>query len=242
MQTYSDAASSLPPLARSLVATALVGIVLLLMRLAAPVLTPVMFAFFLAALALPAFSWLQGRGIRRGLALLVLVGALVVGGILLIVLALAAIGHLQTGLAVYSEQLAARLADIEAGLAQRGVDLGSLAGQAASAASSLLGGLLSAIIAAASSAVASVVIVAFFLLESSRLAHCCPCRSRSCSCWCSSEMTAHAGWRRSSAGRPQAARREAIGPEFAPVDICRNNQDKLPDKASSPVSSTRLTA
>lgn len=162
-------AQSIPPLARSLAGLALVGFVLLLMHLSAEVLTPILFAFFLAALAMPFYQGLQRRGLKRGLALLLLILTLVVGGILLIVLGLSTIGHLQTGLAAYSEQLTARLADIEAALAQRGVDFAGVSGQAGDAAASVLGGLLKAIVNAASTALVSLVIVAFFLLESSRL-------------------------------------------------------------------------
>ena len=59
------------------------GFVLVLMHLAAPVLVPVLFAFFLAALAMPPFRALQRRGVKRGLALLLLIVALFGGGIAL---------------------------------------------------------------------------------------------------------------------------------------------------------------
>jgi predicted PurR-regulated permease PerM len=147
---------------------ALVGFVLLLLHLAADVLTPLMFAFFLVALAIPFYRWLQARGVKQGLALLLLVVVLVVGGILLFALVLVAIGRLQTGLSAYSEQLTARIGEVEAAVAQRGVDVGT-SGQAGTAAGSVLGGLLVAIADAASTALVSLVIVAFFLLESSRI-------------------------------------------------------------------------
>jgi len=158
---------SIPPLARSLAGAALVGFVLLLLHWATDVLTPLMFSFFLIALAMPFYRWLQTRGLKRGFALLLLIVVLVVGGALLLVLVLAAIGHLQTGLAMYSEELMARLTDFEAALAQRGVSL-SVSGAAGASAVSVLGGLLQAIASAASTALVSLVIVTFFLLESSR--------------------------------------------------------------------------
>jgi predicted PurR-regulated permease PerM len=64
--------------------------------------------------------------------------------------------------------LAARLAGLEAALAQRGVDVAGASGQAGAAAATVLGDLLKAIANAASTALVSLVIVAFFLLESSR--------------------------------------------------------------------------
>ena len=139
------------------------------MHLAAPVLTPVLFAFYLAALLLPAFRGLQRRGVKRGLALLLLVVAMLAGGTVLILLALASIRHLQAGLQTYGEQLAARLTGLAASLAERGIDLVELASEAAEAAKAALGALLGAMANAASSAVVSFVVVAFFLLESPRL-------------------------------------------------------------------------
>ena len=123
---------SFPPIARALAGLGLVGFVLLLMHLAAPVLVPVLFAFFLAALALPVFQWLQRRGVKRGLALVLLIVAMLGGGIALIVLATVSIRHLQAGMQLYAGELAARMEALEAALAQRGIDLAGAAGQAAS--------------------------------------------------------------------------------------------------------------
>jgi predicted PurR-regulated permease PerM len=157
----------IPPIARTLAGLGLVGLVLLLLHLAAPVLVPVMFAFFLAALAMPVFGWLQARGLRRGTALFLLIAGLLAGGVALVLLALAAIGHLQAGLSTYQDQLAARLADLQAALAGAGVALPGLSDQSGAAAS-VLKGLLGAILSVASTALVSLVIVAFFLIESQR--------------------------------------------------------------------------
>ena len=163
-----SSAQPLPPIVKSLAGLALVGVVLVLMHLAAPVIVPVLFAFFLAALAMPPFRTLQRRGVKRGLALLLLIVALFGGGIALVVLILTSITHLQTGLALYSDQLAARLADLEAALAERGIVLAVGSGEAAAAGASVLSSLLKGIATAASSAVVSLVVVVFFLLESDR--------------------------------------------------------------------------
>lgn len=159
---------NLTPLTRSLAGFGLIGLVLLLLRLATPVVTPVLLAFFLAALAMPMFGWLQRRGVRRGLALLILVIALLLGGVVLILLALFSIQRLQTGLTLYSDQLALRLEDLTAWLAERGFVLPEASDQAATAASSFLAAFLRSLLDAASSALVSLVIVAFFLLESPR--------------------------------------------------------------------------
>lgn len=168
MDAETNLAWSIPPLVRSLAGLALVGLVLLLLHLAAPVLTPVLFAFFLAALAMPSYQWLQRRGLKRGLALVILVAALVSGGVAFILLALSAVSHLQAGLALYSDQLALRFEDFRAALAQRGVDVSIVPDQAATVAASFLGAFLQALAGAASSALVSLVVVAFFLLESPR--------------------------------------------------------------------------
>lgn len=157
-----------PRVAWALAGLALVGLVLLLMHLAAPVLVPVLFAFYLAALALPAFGWLQRRGVKRGVALLVLIAILVGGGIALILLVLTSVRHLQAGLQTYSTELAAKAAELEAVLARAGIQPGE-SGQAGAAAASVLSSLLRAIVDVASNAVVSLVVVAFFLLESQRL-------------------------------------------------------------------------
>ena len=53
-------------------------------------------------------------------------------------LILTSVVHLQTGLALYSDQLAARLADLEAALAERGIVLAVGSGEAAAAGASVL--------------------------------------------------------------------------------------------------------
>jgi predicted PurR-regulated permease PerM len=156
----------LPPLARSLAGFTLAGITLALLHLAAPVVTPVLFAFFLAALAMPAFRWLERRGVKRGVALLLLVLALLAGGLALIVLAITSVGRLQEGLSVYGEGLAERMDELSAALS--GLGLADTGNRAGAALTSVMGGLLRAIASVASSAVVSLAVVAFFLLESDR--------------------------------------------------------------------------
>lgn len=165
-----DAAAQTMPLMRSVTGLVVVGLALTLMHLAAPVLTPVLFAFFLASLALPAFRWLQKRGVKRGLALVIMLFVLVAGGIAVTLLVLSAVTHLQAGLAAYSEQLASRLTQLNLGLEQQGIDLAGALIQLGDAAASVLGGLLRMIAGAASAVLVSFVVVIFFLLESPRFA------------------------------------------------------------------------
>jgi AI-2 transport protein TqsA len=163
-----SAAQPIPPIARLLLAVGLAGGVLLLLHLAAPVLVPVLFAFFLAALAMPLYQWLQRRGVKRGLALALLFLVLLGGGLALILLALVALSRLQAGLVLYSDQLQARMADLGALLAQRGIELAGAPDRVAAAGASALSGFLHAMVNAASNALISLVIVPFFLLESPR--------------------------------------------------------------------------
>jgi predicted PurR-regulated permease PerM len=156
----------LPPLTRLLAGFALAGIALGLLHLAAPVVTPVLFAFYLAALAMPAYRWLQRRGMRRGIALLLLIAALLAGGVALIVLALVSVARLEAGLSTYSTGLAERAVELSAALSGLGLQ-GTVQGAGTTAANAL-SSLLRAIASVASSAIVSLVVVAFFLLESDR--------------------------------------------------------------------------
>lgn len=159
-----SATRSLPPIVRSLLGVALVGFVLMLLHLAAPVLVPVLFAFFLAALALPPFRWLLGRGVSRGPALFLLLAVLLGGGVGLILLALVSVGRLQEGLATYGDQLAAQLTTLPIAALQSGESAGRVAGVGMSA----LGEFLRALADVAANGLFSLVIVGFFLLESQR--------------------------------------------------------------------------
>ncbi len=161
--------STISPIMSSLAGFALVGFVLLLLRLSSAILVPLLFAFFLAALALPAFRWLQRKGVKRGLALFLLIIFLLAAGIGLILLVLVSVERLQSGLDLYTEQLSAQMSELTAALANAGLDLTALAEHAATFSATVLGGLLGAIVDVASNALVSLVIVAFFLLESERL-------------------------------------------------------------------------
>ncbi|MFO7663816.1 MAG: AI-2E family transporter [Chloroflexota bacterium] len=165
----NDKSLTISPLMSSLAAFALVGFVLLLLRLSSPILVPILFAFFLAALALPGFRWLQRKGVKRGLALFLLIVFLLALGVGLILLILVSVARLQSGLDLYTAQLSARMSELTTALANAGLDLTALSEPVASFSAAVLGGLLGGIVNAASNALVSLVIVAFFLLESERL-------------------------------------------------------------------------
>jgi predicted PurR-regulated permease PerM len=158
----------LPPITRSLVGVALIGFVLMLLHLATPILTPILFAFFLVAMAISPFRWLLARGVRRGLALLLMLTVLLVGGVALVMLALVSVRSLQASLSVYGEQIAARMTELTAALTPLGLELGGSETQFTTFGVSLMGGFLGALADIAGMALISLVLVAFFLLELDR--------------------------------------------------------------------------
>lgn len=158
----------LPPITRSLLGVALIGFVLMLLHLATPILTPILFAFFLVAMAISPFRWLLARGVRRGPALLLMIAILLVGGVGLVLLTLVSVRNLQAGLSLYAEQLAARTAELTAALSQIGLGLGGMETQLATLGASRMSAFLGALVSVASSALISLVIVAFFLFELDR--------------------------------------------------------------------------
>jgi len=161
-------AGLLPPLTRSLISVALTGFVLMLLHLATPILTPILFAFFLGAMAMPPFNWLMARGMRRGPALILMLGFLIIGGGALVLLILISVRSLQAGLTMYSEQLVMRMNSLKTTLSQIGPGASGLDRQLASLGVTGLNTFLGALINVASNALISLVIVAFFLFEFER--------------------------------------------------------------------------
>lgn len=158
----------LPPITRSLIGVALTGFVLMLLHLATPILTPILFAFFLGAMAMSPFNWLLARGMRRGPALILMIGFLTIGGVALVLLTLISVRSLQAGLTIYSEQLAMRMNSLKTTLSQIGPGADGLDRQLTSLGITGLNTFLGALISVASNALISLVIVAFFLFEFER--------------------------------------------------------------------------
>ena len=159
---------SLLPITRALLGVALIGFVLMLLHLATPVLAPILFAFFLLAMAITPFRRLLARGVRRGPALLLMIAILLIGGVTLAILTLVAARNLQAGLALYGAQLAARLAELEAAVAPLGLEVGGLDEETAALGLSAMSAFLGALINVAANALISLVMVTFFLFEIER--------------------------------------------------------------------------
>ncbi len=158
----------LPPITRSLIGVALVGFVLMLLHLATPILAPILFAFFLAAMAMAPFHRLQAWGVRRGPALLLMVAMLAAGGVALALLILVSVRNLQAGLAAYSDQLAVRMNELETSLSQIGPRFDGLDRELSALGTSGLSAFLRALAGVAGNALISLVIAAFFLFEFDR--------------------------------------------------------------------------
>jgi predicted PurR-regulated permease PerM len=103
-----------PPVLLALGVVALAGFVLLLLKLGARVVTPILLAFVIAALAHPPFAWLQARGLPRWLALLcvfLLIVGIAAGAGGLVYLAFV---ELRSALAAHSGLLVERIGQVSA--------------------------------------------------------------------------------------------------------------------------------
>ncbi len=156
------------PITLALAGIALVGIVLVMISWAAPVLTPIMLGWYLTALSLPGYFWLQKRGVKPVIALLLLILAIFMGGVVIGLLAIASVNSLQEGLHLYLDNLDAVAANLQAAAGDAGANM-NISGMLGSAGlGNLLVKLLPMIIDAISSFFFALILVAFFLIEAPR--------------------------------------------------------------------------
>ena len=160
--------SNFSPLTMSLAGVALVGVVLALLAWSAPVSTPILLGWYMTALSLPGYFWLQKRGVKPGIALLLLILTLLIGGIAIGVLTIVSVNSLQEGLHLYLGNLDEFASGLQAAAGETGAAL-KLADRMGSAGlGKLLAAFLPAIIDAASNFLFGLVLVAFLLLEAPR--------------------------------------------------------------------------
>lgn len=162
----------LSPFFMTLVSTVLIGVALVIISWAAPVVAPVALAAYLATLCWPLYGWLETKGLSHGLALVVMVMVVVAGvGGLLLLLFLSA-HQLRSGLAAYQDGLSSGLASIANPTAEISamVDtaLGSLSGESLTA---FLDSFLGNVIDAVANGLFALVLVVFFLIESNRFSN-----------------------------------------------------------------------
>jgi predicted PurR-regulated permease PerM len=156
----------IPPIAMSMIGVVLVGLVLVLISWAGEILTPLLLAFYLTALVLPGYFWLQKRNVKPGLALLILIGMLLLGGVAIGFLFVSSVNSLQDGLQLYLTDLNEALANLEASLGTVGESANVAEGGQVLGA--VLANFIPALIDAAANFLFSAVLVAFFLIEAPR--------------------------------------------------------------------------
>jgi predicted PurR-regulated permease PerM len=159
----------LAPITLVIAGTVLVGLLLVLISWAAPVLTPVMMAGYLAALFAPLYTWLQRRGVNKRTALILLVVVLVAGGLLLAGLLVLSVNRLTEGIITYQSQLGDQESRLRDTLTAMGLEEGDLRSMiSGDALTTVLVAILGFVVDFAGDLLFSLVLIAFFLLESNR--------------------------------------------------------------------------
>jgi len=102
----------------------LAGAAFAIMHVAAPVFNPIILSVFIVTLTLPALKWLKRRGVKQGIALLILGGALLLFGAGVVLFGWLYITRLETGLEQYSENLDAAVEIARHQVGRGNVDLG----------------------------------------------------------------------------------------------------------------------
>ena len=157
------------PITKVMAGTVLVGLLLVLISWAAPVLTPVLMAGYLAALFAPLYIWLQERGVNKRRALILLVVVLVLGNLILVGLLVLSVNRLAEGIIAYQGQLGAEESRLRGTLAALGFQEGDLRNIiSGDTLTSILLAMGSFIIDFAGDLLFSLVLISFFLLESDR--------------------------------------------------------------------------
>lgn len=93
------------------------------MKLASGLLSPIIFAVFVAILCLPIVRWLQAKGLPTWAALLLLIVGVLVLGVALTLFVFLSLSQLRDNLPAYQAQLVALLAQIATWLAPLDIDL-----------------------------------------------------------------------------------------------------------------------
>jgi len=96
-----ERARQLPLGARAIVVSAAVVVVLGAMKLASGLLSPIIFAVFVAVLCLPILRWLQRKGLPTWAALLLLIVGVLALGIALTVFIFLSLGQVRDNLPAY---------------------------------------------------------------------------------------------------------------------------------------------
>jgi len=160
--------NNFPPVALALAGVALVGVVLVLIAWSAPLLTPIMLGWYMTALSIPGYFWLQKRGVKSGVALLLLILTLLIGGVAIGVLVVVSVNSLQDGLQLYLDNLDEFASGLGTAAGGAGADLRLADRLGSEGLGKVLAKFLPALIDAATNFLYALVLVAFFLLEAPR--------------------------------------------------------------------------
>lgn len=138
------------------------------LRAAQPIVVPFVVSAFLAMICLPPLTWLMEKGLPNWLALLVIVAAIVVVGILIVGIIGSSVTELNQQLPVYQKRVAEIQEDVVAWLNQRDIDVGFKFDREnfdAQRALSLFGSMLGAVGSVLGNALVIVFTLIFMLLE-----------------------------------------------------------------------------
>ena len=160
----------IPTVFMVLIGTVMIGLLLVIVSWSAPVLTPVMVAGFLAALAAPIYFWLQRHGASSTLSLILLIVLMIVAVLMLAALLWLSATRLIEGITAYQSELAGLEATIRNALADLGVTEVSVAdAESSDQLVSLLISLLGGVASFAGDLLFGLVLVSFLLIDFKRL-------------------------------------------------------------------------
>jgi predicted PurR-regulated permease PerM len=152
-----------------LLGAVLIGLIMVLISWAAPVITPVIMAGYLAALFAPLYFLLQDRGVSKQGALVLLVVAIVVGAVGLAALLSYSVGQFTEGLKTYQADPESAETALQASLAAMGLDEHALRNIVdGDTVISLLLAIAGMIASFVGDLLFGVILIAFFLLEMER--------------------------------------------------------------------------
>jgi predicted PurR-regulated permease PerM len=153
------------PIIYALLGVALVGIVLALVSWGANLLTPILLAAYITALAFPEYRWLTNRGLRPMVAVLIMLVVILLGGAAIGVLLLISAQRLQTGLEPYLSNLDRTAANLQAALASQGIEMSLESALGSPGLGRVLREFLRMLVNGISDFLLALVLVAFFLVE-----------------------------------------------------------------------------
>ncbi|HID48843.1 MAG TPA: AI-2E family transporter [Chromatiales bacterium] len=107
--------------ARFLITSAAFVVVVAGLRIAAPIVVPFLLAIFIAVIASPPLFWLQHRGVPKLLAMLLVILAVFIAGLVLAALLGTSLNEFSAAIPIYTERLGKEMNSITAWLTRHGV-------------------------------------------------------------------------------------------------------------------------